>query len=211
MRSRNKQIEKYVTYIILYGSLTVFVFFIIFDLAVDSPRRKEADKLIDKALDKVELYDFNGALTDFNKSIELHPKYETHFLRGVLKNTLDDYIGAIADFTVAIEFELREYDIKYEEYEHRSTYNFAKKPKHSLILPQIYWQRGISKQNLCSKMISSEYDHKISLRFKRFLKNKLHGLELTCTEISKSGCEDLKKARKLGYDKDDDEWFDLCN
>ena len=48
--------------------------------------------------------DFNSALQDHNKAIELDPTYTKSFFdRGVLKDTLKDYDGAINDFTKMIE------------------------------------------------------------------------------------------------------------
>jgi len=48
--------------------------------------------------------DYKGAIQDFNKSIELNPKYaEPYCNRGVCKAGLGDYHGAIQDYNKAIE------------------------------------------------------------------------------------------------------------
>lgn len=47
--------------------------------------------------------DLDGALADFDKSIELKPDGFTYFLRGKVKDEQGNWDGAIADFTKAIE------------------------------------------------------------------------------------------------------------
>ncbi len=53
---------------------------------------------------KYDLQDYDGAILDYNKSIELNPN-DAYFYnnRGNAKNNLKDYYGAILDFNKAIE------------------------------------------------------------------------------------------------------------
>jgi len=54
----------------------------------------------------LELKDYRGAIADFNKAIELSPKYgAAYYYRGYSKATLEDHRGAIADFTKVIELD----------------------------------------------------------------------------------------------------------
>jgi tetratricopeptide (TPR) repeat protein len=53
---------------------------------------------------KANLKDYNGAITDYTKAIELNPNLtQAYYNRGHSKINLKDYNGAIADFTKAIE------------------------------------------------------------------------------------------------------------
>jgi len=47
---------------------------------------------------KIELQDYNGAIEDFNKAIELNPEDSlTYCIRGSARSELRDYIGALKD------------------------------------------------------------------------------------------------------------------
>jgi len=53
-----------------------------------------------------ELKDYEGALSDYNKSIEINPNYsDTYYNRGILKKVLKDYQGALDDYNKAIELD----------------------------------------------------------------------------------------------------------
>ena len=54
--------------------------------------------------EKIKLGDYQGAIADFSKSIELNPNvFPSYFSRGVAKLELGDYPGSIEDFNKAIE------------------------------------------------------------------------------------------------------------
>ena len=60
----------------------------------------------DSAKSKMKLEDYNGAISDFNKAIELDPNYAgVYILRGTSKTRLYDFYGAISDYTKVIEFD----------------------------------------------------------------------------------------------------------
>ncbi len=53
---------------------------------------------------KAHLGDYSGALTDYNKAIEINSSYvDAYYNRGVLRENIKDYSGALADYTKAIE------------------------------------------------------------------------------------------------------------
>ena len=60
--------------------------------------------LIDRGTYKSRLEDYNGAIEDYTKAIEVESVNAlAYFNRGILKAELDNYIGAIEDYTKAIE------------------------------------------------------------------------------------------------------------
>ncbi len=72
------------------------------------------------------LGDYQGAIADFTKSIELEPEfYRAYYDRGNAKKALKDYQGAIVDYTKIIEFdssEFRRVDILQAYYDRGDTY-----------------------------------------------------------------------------------------
>lgn len=81
-----------------------------FNLAVKNLQIGDADYLFESGKSKYELEDYEGAITDFTKAIEIEPNEEIlYFMRGEAKVNLMDNQGAILDYTRAIEI-----DPKYE-------------------------------------------------------------------------------------------------
>ena len=57
-----------------------------------------------RGYDKAEANDYNGAISDYTKAIELDPNYaNAYYNRGISKKNLKDYNGAISDFNKSIE------------------------------------------------------------------------------------------------------------
>tara|TARA_R110001599_G_scaffold353664_2_gene594917 strand:+ start:2755 stop:4434 length:1680 start_codon:yes stop_codon:yes gene_type:complete len=101
--------------------------------------------------------DYNGAIADYNKAIELKPDDAgCYVLRGVSKAELKDYYGAIADYTKAIEldpqFNLAYYDRGVSKAKLKDYYGaIADYTKAISLDPDdaiAYYKRGLSKQNL---------------------------------------------------------------
>lgn len=60
---------------------------------------------------KAELHDFNGAIEEYSKAIEIDPQYgKAYYDRGTAKAALEDFRGAIMDFNKAIEIDAENLD-----------------------------------------------------------------------------------------------------
>jgi tetratricopeptide (TPR) repeat protein len=67
-----------------------------------------AEEYFDRGNRKIELKDYQGAINDFNKAINLNPHFtKAYFNRGKVKDYLGDHLGAIEDFNKVIEFNLK--------------------------------------------------------------------------------------------------------
>jgi len=66
-------------------------------------KEKETQKYLNSALVKIDNSDFDGALNDLNKAIELSPKnFKLYFTRGNTYFNKQQYNNAIADYDKAI-------------------------------------------------------------------------------------------------------------
>ena len=58
-----------------------------------------ATEYYNRGVEKSDLKDYTGAITDYNKAIQLKPDYAAAYNnRGAAKSKLEDYRGAIADY-----------------------------------------------------------------------------------------------------------------
>ena len=63
-----------------------------------------ARQYYDQGFDKYDAGNYQGAIADFNKGIEIDPhNADAYYYRGNAKRDFGDYQGAIADYTKAIE------------------------------------------------------------------------------------------------------------
>ena len=71
------------------------------------PEKAQADSAsyyYNRGNDKDDEGDYYGAISDYNKAIEINPRYADAFInRGIAKRKLEDYYGAISDYNRAIE------------------------------------------------------------------------------------------------------------
>jgi|GEM_PF-4610426 len=72
----------------------------------DTPLSTSAD-FNRRSVERFKVNDFQGALDDLNKAIEMNPSGHLYFNRAYVKSTMDDCKGAIKDYTKTIEFEYR--------------------------------------------------------------------------------------------------------
>ena len=71
------------------------------------PEKAKAESAVfyyNRGIDKYNAGDSYGAITDYNRAIEINPRYaNAYHNRGVAKRKLGDNYGAIADYTKAID------------------------------------------------------------------------------------------------------------
>jgi formylglycine-generating enzyme required for sulfatase activity/Flp pilus assembly protein TadD len=76
------------------------------ELKAHALQTKRAVELTERGVEKDSKGDLNGAIAEYNKAIELDPKYAlAYYNRGVAKEKKGDLDGAIADYDKAIELD----------------------------------------------------------------------------------------------------------
>ena len=161
-----------------------------------------------RAQDKAKAGDFEGAVEDYSKSIEISPSGEGYFNRGYCKSEMEDFSGAISDYNKAIEMQYG--------------------------IPNAYFERGYCKDNIndttgaiedytkaieADKTYADAYNNRavMSLKtqhFKEAIKdfNKAikcnpgyaaayvnRGFAKKALNDDKSACKDWEKAYELGF------------
>ena len=66
-----------------------------------------ATQYFDQGVEKYDAGDYQGAMDEFNKAIEIisQKSYDAFTFRGIVKDQLEDYQGAITDYNKAIEID----------------------------------------------------------------------------------------------------------
>lgn len=135
----------------IYPLLTILLLFLFHNI---SSGQSAKDFLL-SANAKFDSEDYNGALLDFNKAVELNP-YETaaFFNRGLTKKILGDFEGAIWDYDKALELD----SIKFAKEDKENNYdNFSEdllpllnelKSLRMYLLAYKYCYRGVAKSCL---------------------------------------------------------------
>ena len=128
---------------------------------------------------KYYLKDYRGAIEDFNTALKINPvDYNTYGRRGWAKYHLHDCRGAIADFTRALE----------GGWENFKYFNIRGKAKYYLN----DYQGAIADFNKVIKLCTGERNERsLALYWRGMVKIEIGQKE--------DGCNDLKRAGKLGY------------
>ena len=118
---------------------------------------KSAEFYNERGRDKLDAEDYQGAISDFTKAIEINPKNGDFFYnRGLAKENLEDYQGAISDFTKAIKINPKDADayhirgsikISLEDYQGALS-DFTEAIKLNPKNGDAYFERGVVKENL---------------------------------------------------------------
>lgn len=138
---------------------------------------KTAKEYFESALIKGKSKDYKGALTNYNKAIEINPKLVIALNnRGNIKSDLKDYKGAISDFNKALVIN----------------------PKNIFA----YTNRGLAKAKIKDYSGAiSDFTKAISLDPKDISSYMGRGLTQQMTGNKKQACSDWSKARELGYER----------
>ncbi len=73
-------------------------------LSTQAAHAQSAGDYLDRGNTKYHLRDYQAAIADYNKALEINPQYANAYTnRGSAKDELGDYKGAIVDHTKAIE------------------------------------------------------------------------------------------------------------
>ena len=149
-----------------------------------------AEEYFNRALDKEELEDYRGAITDYSKAIGLNPEVNvgvaSYLNRGLCKTKSEDYRGAIVDFSKAIELKP----------------NFA----------EAYYERGIAKEKL-EDYGGAIADFTQTIELNPFIVTAYYNRGLMYIILGQidEGCMDLSKAGELGYYQAYDMIKKYCN
>ena len=71
-------------------------------MPISSMFQLKKDKLLNSAKTKMDKGDYDGAVEDYSRALDIAPSSESFYNRGVAKNRVHNYSGAIADFTSAV-------------------------------------------------------------------------------------------------------------
>ncbi len=83
---------------LLVGSTTALATGVVV-LSTQASHAQRADDYIDAGIEKYKRGDYQGAITDYSKAIEIDPQYADAYInRGAAKGLSGDYEGACADF-----------------------------------------------------------------------------------------------------------------
>ena len=131
----------------------------------------------DAAIEKTNPIDNKGITIDFSKSTANPKNVEDYFNKGVEKYDVKDYIGAIAEFTKAIEL-------------------------NDLQFPEAYFNRGVAKFKL-EDYKGAVIDYTKALENNPAYAKAYYNRGIAKIKLSEkeSACLDLRKAEELGYVK----------
>ena len=98
---------------LLLGSTTALAIAAVV-LSTQTAVAQSADDYLNRGNTKYHLRDYQGAIADYSKAIEINPQYAYAYInRGNAKSDLGSYQGAIADYNKAIEIDPQDADAYY--------------------------------------------------------------------------------------------------
>lgn len=161
-----------------------------------------------KANSKLELEDYQGAIDDYNKAIELSPNDAVvYFNRGLAKDFLHDYHGAIRDYNKAIELDpnfvnayLAKANIKNSLSDfHETIADLTKAIELDPSYSVLYTTRGYAKGSLKDdRGAKADFTKAIELNPKDAYAYLWRGISSIHLGDKESACLDFSKAGELG-------------
>lgn len=165
----------------------------------------------DEGIKKYKNGDYNGAILDYNKSIELDPNYSIAiYNRGLSKYELEDYLEAIKDFDKAIELGYKNPNL----YSTRGLCNYKIKDYYEFLWdydkaieldPNVafyYVNRGVAKEMTSNPYGAiTDYSEAISINPDYALAYFKRGKAKEKTANFEGACVDFKRAAYLGNEE----------
>jgi tetratricopeptide (TPR) repeat protein len=172
-------------------------------LTVSGGYSQSAKEYLDRGIEKNKSKNFGDAIVEFTKSIESDPQCaDAYFLRGTLKNILDDYSGAIIDLNNALNIKSGQGkqnsgDILNQMKEDSSLNKVKQVIRNNSCLN---CHLGYAYAKLDDPIAAlSYYSKAIEADPKRGESYYRRGLVKLLTGKREEGCLDLSKATELGY------------
>ena len=164
-----------------------------------------------EGIKKYETGDYNGAILDYNKSIELDPNFSIAiYNRGLSKYELEDYLEAIKDFDKAIELGYKTPNL----YSRRGLCNYKIKDYYEFLWdydkaieldPNVafyYVNRGVAKEMTSNPYGAiTDYSEAISINPDYALAYFKRGKAKEKTANFEGACVDFKRAAYLGNEE----------
>lgn len=165
----------------------------------------------DEGIKKYKNGDYNGAILDYNKSIELDPNYSIAiYNRGLSKYELEDYLEAIKDFDKAIELGYNNPNL----YSTRGLCNYKIKDYYEFLwdydkaieldpnVAYYYVNRGVAKEMTSNPYGAiTDYSEAISINPDYALAYFKRGKAKEKTANFEGACVDFKRAAYLGNEE----------
>jgi tetratricopeptide (TPR) repeat protein len=171
----------------------------------------------DEGIKKYKNGDYNGAILNYNKSIELDPNYSIAiYNRGLSKYELEDYLEAIKDFDKAIELGYKNPNLHstrgLSNYKIKDYYEFLWDYDKAIELdPNVafyYVNRGVAKEMTFNPYGAiTDYSEAISINPDYALAYFKRGKVKEKTANFEGACVDFKRAAYLGH-KDAKIWVE---
>jgi len=143
-----------------------------FDKAISLSDRGEPSFYYMRASARARNGDFQGALGDFDRTIEIEPKAHNYFLRGSIKSRINDLPGSIDDYNKAIELEpsnfkyhkfaalqkIKNRDMRGAAIDLDNVVKLKPEPEHHIILGKVAHETGDSEDAIAA------FDRAIALK-----------------------------------------------
>ncbi|MFD2561488.1 tetratricopeptide repeat protein [Aquimarina rubra] len=152
--------------------------------------------LLNRALDKSILKDYEGSIKDYSKVIELDERNTLAYInRGNVKNVINDFKGAIEDCEKAIKTKGTE--SIYMDLSENSFVDLGF--EFDVKMEKIRFERGIARYNIDSlKLAFEDFDFCVEKNYELALSYYWRGIIFLSYGMNNEGCEDLFESQKLG-------------
>lgn len=175
---------------------------------------QSAKEYVDSGIVKNKSKNFGDAINDFNKAIEADPQCEdAWFMRGTLKNILNDYSGALVDLNKALDIKSLSDKAGTGENGNRMKDESGSRKVNKVIQNYscLYCHLGYAKAKLDDPVAAiTNYDKAIDANPKRGESFYRRGLVKLLTGKREEGCQDLSKAKELGYKQAEEALKNYC-